>query len=509
MVKEIIINSAAYEKRIAILEDGRLVELVLDQPGGQKVLANIYKGRVQTVLPGMQCAFVDIGLAKAAFLNTSYIDDETLKKFTQEQNLKRHKRRQRASNIQIQDILHEGQELLVQIVKEPISTKGAKVTTALAIPGRFLVLIPNSNFIGVSKKTRNREQRIKLKKMIDELRPENIGFIVRTIGLHVSEVEFRSEIKELLKKWTAISKAISNSKAPALIYKDEEPTLGVIRDLFSDEIDSMVIDSKTDYNQIRSYLKSLSPELLSRIHFYEEKMPIFDAYEIEEDIERSLKRKIWLRHGGYLLIDETEAMTVIDVNTGRNVGKRDFESTILQTNLYAAKEIVKQLRVRDIGGLIVIDFIDMLSAENRKRVENEMRLHLKNDRTLHKMGRISEFGLFEMTRKRVRPDLLRRTSDVCERCDGSGRVTSERAILSKIGRSLRKISIIDEYKVLCLLVSSKIYEFLMADKKSKFKDIERNSRLKLKLLEDPSMHHDEYRILTEDGEYDLTDVRNK
>jgi ribonuclease G len=502
MVKEIVINATPYEKRIAILEDSKLAELLVDQPELQKVLSNIYKGRVQTVLPGMQSAFVDIGLEKSAFLHISQINDHTL--YSNPRRGSRSRQRRYHERPKIQNILKEGQEILVQIIKEPISTKGAKITTTLSLAGRFLVLLPDTNFIGVTKKIRNRVYRSKLKKIINDLRPPNIGFIVRTIGLHVSETEFKAEIKDLIKKWESVKKLAAKAKAPALLYKEEESTLGTIRDLFSDDIDSLVIDSASDYKEINKYLKKLSPELLSRVHLYQEKTPIFDAYDIEDEIEKSLKRKIWLKGGGYILFDETEAMTVVDVNTGRFVGKKDLESTILQTNLYAAREIAKQLRLRDIGGIIVIDFIDMEIRANRNRVVNELKLHIKNDRTLTKIGDLSEFGIVEMTRKRVRTDLVRRLSNICELCNGSGRVISEATILSKVGRLLKKISTLGDQRSLCLVVGSPLYESLTKERNKKLKEIEKNYRIKLKLLEDPNMHLDEYRILTANGEHDLT-----
>ncbi|NLD98731.1 MAG: Rne/Rng family ribonuclease, partial [Fibrobacter sp.] len=369
MQKKILFNATPTEKRAALLENDKVVELVVERPDHYRLVGNIYRGKVTSVLPGIQAAFIDIGLEKCAFLHASDVDpsllleagDSLMDRYIDQDTSKR----KRVARIPIEKVLAVGQEILVQVAKEPIGTKGAKVTTQISLAGRFLVLVPDTDFIGVSKKTTDLKKRARLKKLVSQIKPPGVGFIVRTIGLQVSETEFVNEIHLLLDAWKNAQNEALTGTGPRLVHRELGITTRVIRDLFSDAVTQVYVDQDDDFQEILAYLKALSPALCSRVIRYKEKMPLFDNFNIERDLERLLKRKVWLRSGGYILIDRTEALVAIDVNTGRNIGKSNLEETIFKTNLDAASEICRQLRLRDIGGLIVVDFIDMRSLENR------------------------------------------------------------------------------------------------------------------------------------------------
>ena len=345
---------------------------LVERPDNFRLVGNIYRGKVMSILPGIQAAFIDIGLEKGAFLHASDVDPTLLLDMDQNPFMGGNARRKRIVRIPIEKVLSVGQQILVQVTKEPIGTKGPKVTTQISLAGRFLVLVPDTDFIGVSKRSHDLAKRNRLKKLISQLKPKGVGFIVRTIGLQVSEPEFINEIHMLLDGWKKTQHEALEGKGPKLVFCEMGITTRVIRDLFSDEVKEVYVDNEEDYREILSYLNALSPDLTRRVVLYKEKTPLFDKFDIEKDLERLLKRKVWLRSGGYILIDRTEALVAIDVNTGRNVGKTNLEETIYKTNYEAAGEIGRQLRLRDIGGLIVVDFIDMRSADNRRKIENLM-----------------------------------------------------------------------------------------------------------------------------------------
>ncbi|MCX7725515.1 MAG: Rne/Rng family ribonuclease, partial [Chitinispirillaceae bacterium] len=357
MEKKILFNATTTEKRAALLENGKVVELVVERPDHMRLIGNIYRGKVTSILPGLQAAFVDIGLKKCAFLHASDVDPSLLLEdsdslMTRYIRRGEYNKRKKITNIPIEKVLSVGQEILVQVIKEPIGTKGAKLSTQISLAGRFLVLVPDTDFIGVSKKTSDVKKRARLKKLIAELKPPGVGFIVRTIGLQVSEAEFIKEIHMLLDKWRETQREALTGNGPKLVYKELGITTRVIRDMFSEEVSEVYVDQEEDYREILDYLKVLSPSLCDRVILYKGNIPLFDHFNIEKDLDRLLKRKVWLRNGGYILIDKTEALVAIDVNTGRNVGRSSVEETIFNTNIDAAAEICRQLRLRDIGGLI-------------------------------------------------------------------------------------------------------------------------------------------------------------
>jgi ribonuclease G len=414
--------------------------------------------------------------------------------------------RKRVARIPIEKILNVGDQILVQVAKEPISTKGAKVTTQISLAGRFLVLVPDADFIGVSKKTHDVKNRAKLKNLIAQLKPPGVGFIVRTIGLMVSETEFVNEIHMLVDAWKKTQNEALEGTGPKLIHRELGITTRVIRDIFSDDVTEVYVDQEDDRQEILSYLRALSPDLCKKVILYKEKIPLFDKFNIEKDLERLLKRKVWLRSGGYVLMDRTEALVAIDVNTGRNVGKSNLEDTIFTTNMEAAAEICRQLRLRDIGGLIVVDFIDMRTIENRKKLENIMRRALAADPTVTSNTGLSKFGLMEITRKRVRPELQEFFTNVCHACGGLGWVFSAETVTARIDRDLRRLT--DHKDELPLSVHPAVAAYLMKDGAMVKKMLEKEHACHLTLIEDEQLDQDEYmfsdsRIIPEKGDESL------
>lgn len=498
MRRDIFINVTPFEKRIALCEDGRLSEIVVDKPDNQRIVGNIYKGRVVSVLPGMQAAFVDIGLEKAAFIHAADVapldrdggpddDEEADDEFDP-------RRRGRAEK-PIDTLLREGQEILVQIIKEPISTKGAKVTGYLSLAGRFLVCMPNTSFIGVSKKSRDHSARRRMRHLVQDLRSSpDVGFIVRTNGLNETEDEFKIEMNMLETKWAYIKSVASEVSAPSLVLAENEAAVGILRDYFSEKVDKVVVDDKEEFKAIRAYIRELSPDLVGRVHLYEEKIPLFDAFEIEQDVQKVYHEKVWIRKGSHLVIQTTEALTTIDVNTGRNVGKDDQAATILDTNIAAAKEIAKQLRLRDLGGIVVCDFIDMDSEDDKDRLLKELKKALRPDRApITVAPTISQFGLVEMTRKRVREQLVKTVSESCPYCQGQGQVLLPSSVVAGIERWIRRSQGRGGTKDITLVLPPRIIEYLMADRAFGFHRLE-SFGVTIELVEDPDAPADSYRI---------------
>ena len=512
MEKKILFNATRTLKRAALLESDKVVELVVERPDQYRLVGNIYRGKVKSILPGIQAAFIDIGLEKCAFLHATDVDpsllldasDTAFDRFTERQSSSN---RKRIARIPIEKVLSAGQEILVQVAKEPISTKGAKVTTQISLAGRFLVLVPDTDFIGVSKKTNDQHKREKLKNIIAQIKPPGVGFIVRTIGLKVSETEFVKEIHLLLDSWRLAQNEALSGSGPKLVLRELGITTRVIRDLFSEQVTEVYADEECDFKEILSYLSSLSPDLCKRVVHYKDKVPLFDRFNIEKDLDRLLKRKVWLRSGGYILIDRTEALVAIDVNTGRNIGKTNLEDTIFNTNLDAASEICRQLRLRDIGGLIVVDFIDMRSFDNRRKIENVMRKALEADPTVTSSTGLSKFCLIEITRKRVRPELQEFFTDVCHACQGLGWVFSAETVSARIDRDLRRTAV--SSNEFTLAVHPAVAAFLYEGNAEMKKTLERDHKCVFTIVEDEELDQDEYVISTPDGitvQYDSSSV---
>ena len=502
MRREIIINASLSETRIALLEDKQLVEVMVERPEAVRRVGDIYKGRVNAVLPGMQAAFVDLGLEKSAFLHASDLtpsetDFDDL--FEDEDEVEDRRggggRGRREEPVpRIEEALKKGQELLVQITKEPIGTKGPRVTTQVSLPGRFLVLMPGHEHIGVSRKIEDRGERARLKTLIREIRPKDSGVIVRTVGAEQGKREFQSDIRYLEQLWAKITKQSQRSKAPALLHQEMEFTTGLIRDIFNEDVDQLVIDSPEEHKSILKYLATYAPELRPRVKLYKGDAPIFDHFEIESEIEKAMERKVWLKKGGYITIDQTEALVAIDVNTGRFTGKKSQEETIVKTNLEAVAEIARQLRLRDLGGIIVLDFIDMEDEGNRKQVSDLLRQHLKRDRSRTKSFAVSELGLIEMTRQRQRPSLANFFNEDCPECEGTGKVLSLNSAALKIERMLRRVGQRSKEKQLILRVHPDVAVHLVEQNADRLGRLEKQYRYRVEIRDDPSLRRNEIRL---------------
>ncbi|MFQ5801781.1 MAG: ribonuclease E/G [Candidatus Methylomirabilales bacterium] len=432
MKREIIVNSSMVETRVAVLEDGQLVELMIGDVKREGFAGNIYKGRVLKILPGMQAAFVDIGLDKDAFLYVRdiYEDLEEYERiltageeFEGEERLvlpPSSKRPPRGGQLSIEELLKEGQEVLVQVAREPLGTKGARITSHITLPGRFLVYMPTEQHIGISRKIENEGERVRLRRIVQELNAGTEGVIVRTAGMGKKRDEIAADLEFLQSLWQKIKSRGETLTPPALVQKDLDLVFRIFRDLFTREVARLVVDSEAEYERCLEFVESLFPDLRSHLFLYTEEESIFRSFGVERDIEKALRPKVWLKSGGYIVIEETEALVSIDVNTGRHVGKHDFEETVFKTNLEATREIARQVRLRDLGGIIIIDFIDMARQDHRDRVLTELKEYLKPDRSPTNVALLSELGLVEMTRKRVKQGLIRSLSVSCPSCGGTG-----------------------------------------------------------------------------------------
>ena len=420
MLKEIIINVGEEETRVAVLENKQLVEMFIERSLNQRLVGNIFKGRVENVLPGMQAAFVDIGLEKNAFL---YVEDAMPSRTPEGA----HGQHGLAMGTSICNILKQGQDIIVQIIKEPIGTKGARVTTHITLPGRYLVLMPTVDYIGISRRIDDEKERDRLRDLASRVKPADMGLIVRTVAEGVEEEEFSQDVQLLNKLWRKIINRSSHGPVPNLLHRDLELIHRILRDIFNEDVDRLIVDSRYEYEKILDLLDIISPRLKYKV-FLEEKEYIFDEHGIETELERALRRKVWLRCGGYLVIDQAEALTAIDVNTGKFVGSTNLEDTVLRTNLEAAVEIARQLRLRNLGGIIIVDFIDMVKEEHRQKVLEVLEEAIKKDKTKANILGITQLGLVEMTRKKVRPSLAEVLQKPCPYCEGRGKVLSEETV---------------------------------------------------------------------------------
>jgi len=494
--REIIISVSLKQTRVAILEDGKLVELMVDQESEQRMVGDIYKGIVRRVLPGMQAAFVDIGLPKHGFLHVSDVGNELFDmEFEDGDETESQASHRKPKKVQaIQDQLQEGQEILVQVTKEPIGTKGPRVSSEVSLPGRQLVYSPFDNRIGISRKIDDPRVRGRIKDIIRKIITRNEGVIVRTVAEDTSEDEFKNEYISLKNLWRRIRRQASQAPAPSLVYQEMKLISSTLRDVFSDRVDSLVVDSREEYSQIKDYLKIIAPKLSGRLQFYKDSKPIFTHYSLDDEIRKSFNKKVWLKKGGYVVIEQTEALVSIDVNTGRYTGEKDQEETILRTNLEAAREIPRQIRLRDLGGIIVIDFIDMESRENQQKVLDEFRRYLKMDRAKTRAFDVSQLGLVEMSRQRVRSSLFHSLTDVCPTCEGRGRIFTPDVVTGELEIALRKISPNYRNNQLLLKVHPAVALHLMEQEFQLLQKLESETRTKLQLRDDPLMRIDDFAI---------------
>ena len=447
--KEIIANCGTNETRVAVLEDGELQEIFIEREASRATAGNIYKGRVNRVLPGMQSAFVNIGLERDGFLFVSdvlsnidaysaWLDDDG-EDDDQPRPGKRQSRRAR-ENQKIDKLLTRGQEILVQISKAPLGTKGARITTNISLPGRYLVYTPSVDHVGVSKRISDRGERVRLKKIVNQGRKKGWGgFIVRTAGVGRSEQEFHDDMRFLHELWEALKKRSDAASAPAVIHRDLSVLLRLLRDLFTSDYDRVVIDDAEEFERAQRFLEQVNPDVADRLQLHQSDRPIFDHYKVEQQIDKALDSQVWMKSGAYLVINQTEALVAIDINTGKYVGKKRLEDTVLNTNLEAVKEIVRQIRLRDLGGIIVLDFIDMDEPKNRAQVVEVLQRELQKDRAKTQLLQISEFGLVELTRQRVKQSLERQLTEDCPYCHSSGRVKSVDTICLEILREVDRL----------------------------------------------------------------------
>lgn len=510
--KDIFVNVTEYETRIAIKEDGKLVELLVERPEKERLVGDIYKGRVTAVLPGIQAAFVDIGLEKSGFLHFSDMSDHKGESsllsdldFFDENGHEMPPRLKYSKGTSIVKVLKKNQEVLVQVIKEPMGNKGPRVTTEISLPGRYIVLLPGARHIGVSKKIYSWTEKKRLRKIAEEFLPDNFGMIIRTVAEAKDRKEFAADIKLLTKFWNKMKKRVENTKAPALVHKDIEMTSGIIRDFFTPDVNEVIIDDKKEYKKFLSYLKDVAPQLRDRVELYKGEKPLFDYYKVEPEIERMLDRKSWLKCGGYIVIDQTEALVTIDVNTGRFKGKSKAEDAIFKTNMEAAHEIARQIRLRDIGGIIIIDFIDMESREHRRKVFEEFKNALKNDRSQTFISSISDLGLIEMTRQRIRLSLMYAFSDPCPVCLGVGRVLSKESIAVKIERWFKRASVSEGKRHYQLVASPQVIELLANGSSSRISKLERRLKITIDLIRDTSLHPEEFHVIDAKTETDITE----
>jgi ribonuclease G len=503
--REILVSASPQESWVALLEDDRLVEIMYDRPDQGRLVGDIFLGRVEAVLPGIQAAFVNIGSEKAGFLHASDLEYEADE---DDENGENGGRRRNRKEVPIQDVIGQGQDVLVQVTKEPMGTKGPRLTTQISLPGRFLVFMPGSSHIGVSRKIEDRAERARLRKLAKEIVPAGSGgVIVRTVGEELNQVTFEKEFRRLHERWHEIRKKAETAEAPALVHGEAKLVSGVIRDLFSDKFDSLTVDNKEVHAEIARYVRNVDPDLLDRLHLYSDRLPLFDRYGIEEDLQKGFQKKVVLPSGGYIVIEPTEALVSIDVNTGRFTGKKkkDPEHTILKTNLDAAREIAKQLRLRDIGGIVVCDFIDMESQKDRDRVLHELRSHLGRDRARTRAFEISELGLVEMTRQRVRPSLFQALTETCTHCGGAGRVYSPATVVRRIERSLSRVAAEGKEKRIVVRLHPEVALQILEQEVGFLPGVQKRTRTKVELLDDPLMRQDEYRLLAGPASTDVTD----
>ena len=524
MNKEMIISSSGHETMAAILENDEVVEISVERDKARSVAGNIYKGRVKKVLPGMQCAFVDLGLERDGFLYVSDVIDpvdsldgvDTSDTDTDGDtdiqpsgdggqggghgSGRGRGRDRNAAEQKIEKLLTAGQEVIVQVVKEPLGTKGARITSHVTIPGRFLVFMPTVDHIGVSRKIVSREQRVRLRQIVREFRAERGmpgGVIIRTAAADRPKEDIISDLTYFHELWSETQQKGETLRAPAVIHREESLVAKLLRDLLTDDFSAIRIDDHGEYMKAVKLVERIMPDLVSRVQHYDKSFPIFEEYGVQSEIDQALRSKVWLKSGGYLVINQTEALVAIDVNTGRYVGKRTgrLEDTIVKTNLEAAKEIVRQVRLRDLGGIIVLDFIDMEERKNRQKVYQTFEQEIRRDRSPSKAVQVTEFGLIITTRKRVKQSLERQLTQPCPYCSGSAVVKSTSTICFEILAELRKVKgDLNGHRVQ-LRVNPDIAWALKTEERGVLEEIERTLDKAITLRPDAQLHHEQFDVM--------------
>ncbi len=536
MANELIVNVTGDETRVAYLEKGVLSEIFVERSKDIGIVGNIYKGKVQRVLPGMNAAFVEIGHERAAFLYVTDFSQEikdveeeegedekipenipenipapepdeisvsesienleevelSAEESDEEEGKPAGRRYRWGGRAPIQNLLRSGQEILVQVTRAPLGTKGARITSHISIPGRYLVFMPTWNKLGVSKKIESFDERKRLRQILRALKPEQGGFIVRTAAVGATEEQLTQDVNFLVKLWQEVLRRSDSAKAPALVQPELDALLRAMRDLYGMGIDQVLIDDEKSYEKIRTFTESFTPEITEKVHLYKEAVPIFDRYGVESEMNRALGKKVWLKSGGYLIIEQTEALATIDVNTGRFVGKKNLEETILKNNLEAVAEIAYQLRIRNLGGIIILDFIDMEKRGNRNAVYNALVEALKNDRAKTTITKISDLGLIEMTRKRARESLSRLLCDTCPYCEGRGYVKSPLTMVYEIFRQIRREAAYFGDKKVVLNVHPKVFALLLNGERKELEILEAKIGKKIEIQAKEHYHGEQF-----------------
>ena len=523
MTKEMIISSSPHETRVAILEEDQVAEIFIERERSRGVAGNVYKGRVSKVLPGMQSAFVDLGLERDGFLYVSDVvatfeefdrletdeDDPPAPSASPGQTLggprnggrRDRDRDKNKAEPKIEELLKEGQEIIVQVAKEPLGTKGARLTSHATMPGRFLVFMPTVDHVGVSRKIDSREERSRLRGIVREFREQtgfSGGLIIRTAAANRPKDDIVSDLSYFHKVWTEIRQKAESSRAPAVVYQEQSLVAKLLRDLLTEEYSAIRIDNSLEHKRVLELIERIMPSLAPKVRLYEKEYPIFEEYGVQAEIDRALRSKVWLKSGGSIVINQTEALVAIDVNTGRYVGKKSagrLEDTILKTNLEAVKEIVRQIRLRDLGGIIVLDFIDMEEKKNRQKVFQTVEQELRKDRSPSKALQVSDFGLVIITRKRVKQSLERVLTEPCPYCAGSAVIKSSSTICYEILAEVKKISADLNGQSLILRVNPDIARALRDEERAVFKDLKQSLGRDISLRPDAQLHHEQFDLM--------------
>jgi ribonuclease G len=486
--RELLVNRTSSETRVALLEGGHLAELFIEKEGSGSLVGNLYKGRVSKILPGMQSAFVAIGLPRDAFLHAQDLGPPERTDPDEDPE-------EPGGPARIEDRLQDGQELLVQIVKEPIQGKGARITTQVALPGRFLVLLPGVLHVGVSRKITDPEERDRLRDLARGIGGERYGLIVRTAGEGATAEEIASDVDQLSDLWEEIRRRAQVAPPGTLLHAEFGPVRRILRDLYSQQFSRILVDDRLILEDCRKFLESVDPGGDTLVEYYGDSVPLFDRYAVQAELERALRSRVWLRSGGYIVINQTEALVAIDVNTGKYVGRNRLEETVLRTNLEAAAEIVRQIRLRDMGGIIVVDFIDMEEEESKRALLQAFQTEMEKDRARTKLLQISDFGLVEITRQRARRSLERTLCRPCPDCRGSGKVKTSETIYFEIQRELQRLAPFVEGKRLLVRAHPDLADLLEARRHHVLDVLAPGHRLSLSIERDPSLHREEFDIL--------------
>jgi ribonuclease G len=502
MTKEMIISCNGHETIVAILEDDLAAEIFVERERQRGVVGNVYKGRVSKVLPGMQCAFIDLGLERDGFLYVADVVD-AMEEFDKLDSGEEDEPKEKGPRPQpkIEELLTAGQEIIVEVVKEPLGTKGARLTSHVTMAGRFLVFMPTVDHVGISRKIESREERARLRGIVREFREQHGftgGVIVRTAASGRSKEDIVADLQSFHKTWLDIRQKMDSRRAPAVVYQEQSLVGKLLRDLLTDEFQAIRIDSEIEYRRVLELVERIMPNLAPRVKLYTKPYPIFDEYGIQQEIDNALKSKVWLKSGGSIVINQTEALVAIDVNTGRYVGKKSsgrLEDTIVKTNLEAAKEIVRQLRLRDLGGIVVCDFIDMEEKKNRQKVFQAVEQELRKDRSPSKALQVSDFGLVIITRKRVKQSLERVMTEPCPYCSGTGAIKSTSTICYEIFNEVRKIGPdLNGHRVL-LRVNPEIARAFREEESAVLRDLRQSIGRDVTVKSDVQLHHEQFDVM--------------